>query len=126
LLYDWRFTADEFVLVKTPLKLTTSSSFFFKLNICDYCPYVISSLMRGWVCHLQLLLVLASVIIFRSESRAGLMATFNFLRFDTPLNLEGQVPIFISPRNRVSQLYPKASFVSYRVTYIYHFVSFPE
>jgi hypothetical protein len=30
------------------------------------------------------------------------------LRFETPHNLEGQVPVFISPRNRVAQLYPQA------------------
>jgi hypothetical protein len=32
-------------------------------------PYVTSSLTRGWVCHLQLLLVLASSVILRFESR---------------------------------------------------------
>jgi hypothetical protein len=32
---------------------------------------------------------------------------FFFLIRDTP-NLEGQVPVFISPGNRVAQLYPRA------------------
>jgi hypothetical protein len=32
-------------------------------------PYVTSSLTRGWVCRLQLLLALASAVILRSESR---------------------------------------------------------
>jgi hypothetical protein len=27
---------------------------------------------------------------------------------ETPPNLEGQVPVFISPRNKVAQLYPWA------------------
>jgi hypothetical protein len=36
------------------------------------------------------------------------MTTFYCLRFETPQNLEGQVPVFISPRNRVAQLYPQA------------------
>jgi hypothetical protein len=40
-------------------------------------------------------------------SPAGLMTIFYCLRFDTA-NLEGQVPAFISPRNRVTQLYPQA------------------
>jgi hypothetical protein len=35
------------------------------------------------------------------------MTTFYCLRFETP-NLEGQVPVFISLRNRVAQLYPYA------------------
>jgi hypothetical protein len=73
-----------------------------------------SSLMRGWVCSLQLLLVLASVVILRSEfcgthdhnllsesSSAGLMTTIYCLRVEIP-------PVFISPRKRLAQLYPQA------------------
>jgi hypothetical protein len=67
LLYDWRFTANQFVLAKNPLRLTTGS--FFQLNTCFRSPYVTSSLTRGWVCRLQLLLVLASAVILRSEAR---------------------------------------------------------
>jgi hypothetical protein len=36
------------------------------------------------------------------------MATFYCLRFEISLNLEGQVPVFISLRKRVAQLYPYA------------------
>jgi hypothetical protein len=47
-----------------------------------------------------------------SDERTGLslqlLLTFASLRFETPLNLEGQVPVFISPRNRVARLYPQA------------------
>jgi hypothetical protein len=68
LLYGWRFTANQFVLATSPLRLTTSN-FIFQLNTCGYIPYVISSLTRGWVCRLQLLLILASAYILRSESR---------------------------------------------------------
>jgi hypothetical protein len=75
LLYDWRFTANQFVLERSPLSLTTSN-FIFQLKTCSYSPYVISSLKRGWVCRLQLLLVLASAVI--------LMTTFYFLLFETP------------------------------------------
>jgi hypothetical protein len=41
---------------------------FFQLNTCGYSPYVTSSLTRGWVCCLQLLLALASAVIIGSES----------------------------------------------------------
>jgi hypothetical protein len=67
LLYDWRFTSNQFVLAPNPWRLTTS--FFFQLNTCSHSPYVISSLTRGWVCCLQLLLALTSAVILRSESR---------------------------------------------------------
>jgi hypothetical protein len=40
----------------------------FQLNICCYSPCVISSLTRGCVCGLQLLLVLVSAVILGSES----------------------------------------------------------
>jgi hypothetical protein len=39
------------------------------LNTCGYNPYVTSSLMRGWVSHLQLPLGLASAVNLGSESR---------------------------------------------------------
>jgi hypothetical protein len=68
LLYDWRFPANQFVLATSPLRLTTSN-FIFQLNPCGHNPYITSSLTRGWVCRLQLLLVLASEVILRSESR---------------------------------------------------------
>jgi hypothetical protein len=59
LLYDWRFTANQFVLATSPLSPTTRN-FIFQLSTCGCSPYVTSSLTRGWVCRLQLLLVLAS------------------------------------------------------------------
>jgi hypothetical protein len=63
--------------------------------------------MRGWVCRLELLLDLASAVILRSESRT----THDHISLsqirDSP-NLEGQVPVFISPRNMVFRLYPQA------------------
>jgi hypothetical protein len=89
-----------------PLRLTTSI-FVFQLNTCGYSPYVTSSLTRERVCRLQLLLVLASEVILRSESRGTddhiLLPEIR----DSP-NLEGQVPVFISPRDSVAQLYPQA------------------
>jgi hypothetical protein len=71
------------------------------------CGYVISSLTRWWVCRLQLLLALASAVILKSESRG----THDHLVLsqirDSP-NLEGQVPVFISPRNSMARLYARA------------------
>jgi hypothetical protein len=55
---------------------------------------------------LQLLLTLVSAVILRSESDGTHVHILLFLIRDSP-NLEGQVPIFISPRNRLSQLYPQ-------------------
>jgi hypothetical protein len=69
LLYDWRFTANQFVWEPSPLRLTTSTS-FFNWKIWGYSPYVTSSLTRGLVYRLQFLLVLASTAILGSESRA--------------------------------------------------------
>jgi hypothetical protein len=64
------------------LRLTTRI-FNFPTNTCGYSPYVTSSLTRGWVCRLQLLLGLDSSVILRPESR-GLMTTFYCLKFKTP------------------------------------------
>jgi hypothetical protein len=52
LLYNWWFTANQFTLLSSPLRLATSI-FFFQLNTCGYSPYVTFTLMSGWVCHLQ-------------------------------------------------------------------------
>jgi hypothetical protein len=51
-----------------PLRLTTSN-FIFQLNTCGCSSYLTSSLTRGSVCRLQLLLVLARAVILRSEFR---------------------------------------------------------
>jgi hypothetical protein len=57
------------------------------------------SLMRERACRLQLLLVLARAVIFGSEFRGTRDHILLSQIRDSP-NLEGQVPIFISPRNR--------------------------
>jgi hypothetical protein len=41
LLYDWRFTANQFVLASSPLRLT-ARFFFSQLNTCGHSPYVTS------------------------------------------------------------------------------------
>jgi hypothetical protein len=106
LLHDWRSTANQFILAARPLRLTTSD-FIFQLNPCSYSCYVTSSLMRGWVCHLQFLLVLASTVILRCQSCRTHDHILLSQIWDSP-NLEGQVLVFICPRNRVAQLYPPA------------------
>jgi hypothetical protein len=78
---------------------------------------------RGLVCSSQLLLRLASRVFLRSESR---WTHDNILlsQYWDSLNLEGQVPVFISPRNRVVQLYPQALGLSNLFTYYY--VMYPK
>jgi hypothetical protein len=105
-LYDWRFTANQFVLAPSPLRVT-SRDFLFQLKTCSNSPYVTSSLTRGWVCRLQLLLALASTVILGSESH-GTHGHILLSQIRNSRNLEGHVPVFISPRNRVAQLYPQA------------------
>jgi hypothetical protein len=83
------------------------NNFIFRLNTCDYSPYVTSSLTRGWVCRLQLLLVLASAVSLRSESRGAHDHILLSQIRESP-NFEGQVPVFISPSKRVTQLCPQA------------------
>jgi hypothetical protein len=87
--------------------LQIHDQYFFQLNTCGYSPYVTSSLTREWVCRLQLLLGLASAVIlwfeFRSTHDHILLSQIR----GSP-NLEGQVPVFISPRERVAQLYSQA------------------
>jgi hypothetical protein len=61
LLYDWWFTANQFILSTSSLSLTTNN-FIFQLNTYGYLMLTFFQ-MRGWVCRLQLLLV-----ILRSES----------------------------------------------------------
>jgi hypothetical protein len=95
LLYDRQFTADQFVLAPSPLRLTTSN-FIFQLNTSSYSPYVISSLTRGWVCRLQLLLLLASAVSLRPEFR-GAHDDFYCLRFETPPTWRDRSPYLYPP-----------------------------
>jgi hypothetical protein len=78
--------------------LETHDQHLFQPNIYFHSPYVTSSLTRGWICRLQFLMVLASAAILRSESRATHDHILLSQIRDSP-NLEGQVPVFISPRH---------------------------
>jgi hypothetical protein len=94
LLYEWRFTDNHFVLTTSPLRPTTRI-FVFQLNTCGYSPYVTSSLTRGWICRLQLLLALASAVILRFEYRG--MIIFYCLRFENPSTWRARSPYLYPP-----------------------------
>jgi hypothetical protein len=63
--------------------------------------------MRGRVCRLQLLLALASSLILGSDS-CGTHDLILLSQIRDSPNLEGQVPVFVSLRERVAQLYFQA------------------
>jgi hypothetical protein len=65
------------------------------------------SLTRERVCHLQLLLVLASAVTPGSESH-GTHDHILLSQIKDSSDVEDQVFVFISPRDRVAQLYPQA------------------
>jgi hypothetical protein len=81
--------------------------FLLMSDICGFVDVGRPPLTRGRVCRLQFLLVMASAVILRLESRGTHDHILLSQIRDSP-NLEGQVPVFISPRNRVGQLYPQA------------------
>jgi hypothetical protein len=86
--------------------------FYFLLEIffrqLRFCNFVAPSLTRGRVCNLLyncFWALLEQSLLGRSP--AELMAIFYCLIWDST-SLEDQVPVFISPRNRLAQLYPQA------------------
>jgi hypothetical protein len=84
---------------------THGQNFFFQLNTCGHSPYVTSSLTRGWVCRLQLLLALANA--FSSPSPAGLMTTFYCHRFEAPPTWSLRPRIYI-PQEQGGTVIPPA------------------
>jgi hypothetical protein len=90
----------------------TRDQFFFLLEIyfrhLRVYYFVAPSLTRGRVCNLlyNCFCALPEQSLL-GRSPAELTAIFYCLIRDSP-NLEGQVPAFISPRNGVAQLYPRA------------------
>jgi hypothetical protein len=71
------------------------------------------TLRRGGVCRLQLLLALASAVILSSESRRA-HDRILLSQSRGSANLESQIPIFISTRSRVAQLYPQSTGFPFR------------
>jgi hypothetical protein len=87
-------------------------TFFFLLEIwfrqLRICYFVAPSLTRGQVCNLLYNCFWAlPEQSHLGQSPAELTAVFYCLIWDST-NLEGQVPVFISPRNGMAQLYPRA------------------
>jgi hypothetical protein len=76
--------------------LENHDQYFFSLNTWGHSSYITCSLTRGWVCRLQLLLVLASAVILRSKS-SGTHDHVFLSRIRQFLKLEGQVPVCIFP-----------------------------
>jgi hypothetical protein len=99
----------------------TRDQFLFLLEISfrplRVCYFVAPSLTRGCVCNLlyNCFCALPKQSLL-GRSPAELTAMFYCLIWDSP-NLEGQVPVFISPRNRVAQLYLRALGYLFVVSY---------
>jgi hypothetical protein len=87
-----------------PIFLLRSLIIFIQLRVC-WCGA--PSLKRGRICSFQLLLGLASGVFLGSESRGTHDYILLSQYWDYP-NLEIQVPVFISPMNRVDQLWSQA------------------
>jgi hypothetical protein len=79
-------------------------TFLSQLRVCCF---MAPSLKRGRVCNLFFLIGLASAVPLGSQSRKtqNHILLSKFLRIPQP---GGQVSVFISPRDRVAQLYPRA------------------
>jgi hypothetical protein len=104
LCYDRRSVGQSVLASSTHLGLTTR--FLFLSDSCGFFD-VGRSLTRERVCRLQLMLVLTSAVILGSESRET-RDHILLSQIGDSFNLEGQVPVFISPRNRVARLYGQA------------------
>jgi hypothetical protein len=84
LLYEWRFTANQFVFAPSPLTLT-SRYIFFQLNSYGNRPYVTSSLTRRWGCLLWICLA------FRQLYLSHITCYWKFLPFafyTSPLSVQ--------------------------------------
>jgi hypothetical protein len=90
LLYDWRFTVNQFILATSPSRLTTRIFFSIENLQCN-------SLTNERMC-----LSFTSAAWPRPRSHSHIL--LSQIR-DSP-NPVGQVPVFISPRNSMAQLYP--------------------
>jgi hypothetical protein len=105
-LYVLRLTVSRPVLLGDRRPSGTRAQFLFLLEIffrqLRVCYFVAHSLTRRRLCNLLLLLGLASTV--PRDSRPYFIVPI----LETPPNLEGQVPIFLSPRNRAARIFPRA------------------
>jgi hypothetical protein len=88
------------------LGINHPSGAYDQIFIAASCAFVdvARSQTRERVCRFQLPQVLASAVVLGSESR-GTRDQILLSQIRDNLNLEGHVPVFISRRNRVAQLY---------------------
>jgi hypothetical protein len=84
-----------------------------QLNPCGHSPYVTSSLTRGWVCRLQLLLVLTSRVIL-GPSPADLITILYCLRFETPQTWMARSPCYIPQEQGGAVIPPCTGFPFHR------------
>jgi hypothetical protein len=104
--YDRRSVAQPILVSGSHLELMTR--FFFQSWQLRVSWYGAPSLTRGWIYSTLVNCFWAlPEHSLSGPSPAETMTIFYCLIWDSP-NLEGQVPKFISPRNRVAQLYPRA------------------
>jgi hypothetical protein len=106
LIYDRRSFGQSVLVSGSHLEPMTRFLFsVWRLRV-SWC--VAPSLTRGRVCNLlyNCFWSLPEQSLL-GRSPAELTTIFYCLIWDSP-NLDGQVPVFISPRNRVAQLYPRA------------------
>jgi hypothetical protein len=89
---------------------------FFQLNTCGHSPHVTSSLTRGWVCHLQPLLALASAVILGYESRGP--HNHNFTASGSRLPRPwGQGPRIYIPQEQGGPVIPPGTGFPFRRSY---------
>jgi hypothetical protein len=109
LIYDRQSVGQSVLVSGAHLGSMTNFSFSLKFS-SDICVFVIlyRPLWRedGSVIYLYNCFWALPEQSLLSRSPAELTTIFYCLIWDSP-NLEGQVPVFISPRNRVAQLYPR-------------------
>jgi hypothetical protein len=102
-----RPTVNRPVCIGVKPHLGPKTRFLLLSDSCGFVDVGRLSDERRRVYRLQLLLALASAVNLGSKSRRTHVHILLSQIRDSP-NLESQVPVFISPRNRVAQLYPEA------------------
>jgi hypothetical protein len=100
LIYDWQSIGQSDLVSGAHLEHMTK--FLFSVRRLQVSLCGAPSLTRGRICNLlaQLLLVLARAVTLGSKSRRT--QTIFYCLIWGSSNLEGQVPVFISPRNMVA------------------------
>jgi hypothetical protein len=84
LLYDWRFTANQFILESSLLRLTTSDFLFCNWTLVVR-PCVTSSLKRGWVCVLWMYLAFVKC---KYRTYSTWLKTLPFSLCKTPMSVQ--------------------------------------